>query len=225
MTTPRPMPEIASRMSSMRIHDITLTIGPDTPVYPGNAPVEVEEVKSIAKGDSSNVSLFHIGSHTATHVDAPRHFLPQGEGVEAIPPDVLVGPARIFQLGTVDYIDSSLLETLDWSGVTRVLFGTGNSLLLRERQVHLDYAFLTADAAEFLVERKVHLVGLDYLSVEQYKKAGRPVHHTLLEAGIVVVEGLCLADVCTGWYELLCLPLKMKGADGAPSRVLLREYA
>ena len=225
MTTPRAMPEIASRMSSMPIHDITLTIGPDTPVYPGNAPVEVEEVKSIARGDSSNVSLFHIGSHTATHVDAPRHFLPQGEGVEAIPPDVLVGPARIFQLGTVDYIDSGLLETLDWSGVTRVLFGTGNSLLLRERQVHLDYAFLTADAAEFLVERKVHLVGLDYLSVEQYKKAGRPVHHTLLEAGIVVVEGLCLADVCTGWYELLCLPLKMKGADGAPSRVLLREYA
>ena len=209
----------------MRIFDISLTIGPDTPVYPGNAPVQVEAVKSIAQGDSSNVSLFHIGSHTATHVDAPRHFVLGGEGVESIRPDILVGPARLFQLGQVDRVDREQLERLDWSGVSRVLFGTGNSALLQDRQVHLDYAFLTGRAAKFLVERGVSLVGLDYLSVEQYKKEGRPVHHTLLEAGIVVVEGLYVADVPDGWYELLCLPLKVQGADGAPARVFLKELS
>ncbi len=175
------------------------------------------------RGGSSNVSLLHIGTHTSTHVDAPRHFIANGPGVDEIDPCLLVGPARLFQLPNVDHIDQTSLEALDLRGVERALFGIRNSLLLRHEDVHLDYAYVSADAASYLVDAGVRLVGVDYLSIEQYKKEGRPAHHTLLEAGIAIVEGLYLADVPPGDYELLCLPLKVKGADGAPARVLLRE--
>jgi len=194
-------------------------------VYPGNAPVQIEEVKSIDRGGSSNVSLLHIGSHTSTHVDAPRHYLADGAGVDAISPETMVGKARLFQLGDVAYIDEKLLMQLDLRGVERVLFGTDNSRLLQHDHVHTDYAYLTGPAAGYLVEHDVMLVGVDYLSIEEYKKPGRPAHHTLLKAGVVIVEGLCLADVPAGDYELLCLPLKLKDADGAPARVILREIA
>jgi len=210
-------------MTEPRLLDVTLTIHSGMVVYPGNAPVRIEEVKSIDAGGSSNVSLLHIGSHTSTHVDAPRHYLPDGVGVDAIKPEVLVGKARVFQLGDIPLIDEGLLGGLDLEGVERVLFGTGNSLLLQHGHMHLDYAYLTGAAAQYLVNCGVRLVGVDYLSIEEYKKPGRPAHHTLLQAGVVIVEGVCLADVPAGDYELLCLPLKLKDADGAPARVLLRE--
>jgi len=210
-------------MTGPRLFDVTLTIHSGMVVYPGNAPVRIEEVKSIRDGGSSNVSLLHIGSHTSTHVDAPRHYLPDGAGVDAIQPEVLIGKARLFQLGDVSRIDEELLGELDLGGIERVLFGTGNSLLLLHGHMHLDYAYLTGTAAQYLVDRGVKLVGVDYLSIEEYKKPGRPAHHTLLQAGVVIVEGVCLVDVPAGDYELLCLPLKLKDADGAPARVLLRE--
>lgn len=223
MTPPARVHRIGTAMEDRKLYDVSLTIYPGMPVYPGNAPVEIEEVKSMERGGSSNVSLLHIGTHTSTHVDAPRHFIANGPGVDEIDPCLLVGPARLFQLPNVDHIDRTSLQALDLRGVERALFGTRNSLLLRHEDVHLDYAYVSADAASFLVDAGVRLVGVDYLSIEQYKKEGRPAHHTLLEAGIAIVEGLYLADVPPGDYELLCLPLKVKGADGAPARVLLRE--
>jgi len=210
-------------MKTPRLFDVTLTIHSGMVVYPGNAPVRIEEVKSIDKGGSSNVSLLHIGSHTSTHVDAPRHYLADGVGVDAISPGIMVGKARLFQLGGVSNIDEELLMKLDLQGVERALFGTDNSRLLQHNHVHTDYAYLTGPAAGYLVDRGVKLVGVDYLSIEEFKKPGRPAHHTLLEAGVVIVEGLYLADVPAGDYELLCLPLKLKDADGAPARVVLRE--
>ena len=211
-------------MGKQRIYDVSLTIEPGMVVYPGNAPVTVDEVKSLRTGDSSNVSLLHIGTHTSTHVDAPRHYIPGGAGADKIPPDVLVGPARLFQLPEVAYIERSTLEPLDFSGVTRVLFGTRNSRLLTHHHFHDDYAYLSGDAAQYLVDAGMALVGVDYLSVEEFKKPGRPAHHTLLKADVVIVEGLLLADVPAGDYDLLCLPLKIRDADGAPARVFLRGY-
>ena len=210
-------------MTRRKLYDVTLTIEPGMLVWPGNPQVAVDTVKSIAQGSSSNVSLLHIGTHTATHVDAPRHFIPGAPGVDSLEPEVLVGRARLFQLPDAHHIDRKLLEGLDLKGVKRLLLGTRNSALLKQKQLGLDYAFVSADAAHYLVDMGIKLVGLDYLSVEQYQKEGRPAHNILLGAGMVIVEGLALAEVPAGDYELLCLPLKLKDADGAPARVFLRE--
>jgi len=210
-------------MSARKIYDVSLTIEPGMMVWPGNAPVAIDTVKSIARGSSSNVSLLHIGTHTATHVDAPGHFIPGAPGIDSISPEVLLGTARLFQLTDAHHIDRNLLEKLDWQGVERVLFGTRNSALLKGRAVDLDYAFVSEDASRYLVELDIKLVGIDYLSIEEHQKEGRPTHNILLGAGLVIVEGLDLTGVPQGDYELICLPLKIKDADGSPARVFLRE--
>ena len=210
-------------MSDRKIYDVSLLIYPGMLVWPGNAPVSVDSVKSIAEGGSSNLSLLHIGTHTGTHVDAPRHFLPGAPGIDGIAPELLLGSARLFQLPDVRRIDRRLLEKLDLNGLQRLLLGTRNSALLKSGHFGLDYAFVTEDGARYLLEKGIKLVGVDYLSIEEYKKEGYPTHHILLEAGVVIVEGLDLAGVPPGDYELLCLPLKIRDADGAPARVFLRE--
>ncbi len=210
-------------MSARKIYDISLTIEPGILVWPGDSHVAVDIVESIGRGGSSNVSLLHVGTHTATHVDAPSHFIPGAPGVDSISPEVLLGPARLFQLPDAHHIDRKLLEKLDLKGVKRLLLGTRNSALLKQRQLETDYAFVSDDAARYLVDMGIKLVGVDYLSIEQYQKEGHPTHHILLGAGVVIVEGLYLTDVPSGDYELMCLPLKIKDADGAPARVFLRE--
>jgi len=216
-------PSQVATMTERKVYDISLTIYPGMPAWPGNPQVTVDMVKSIAQGGSSNISLLHIGTHTATHVDAPRHFIQGAPGINSIGPEVLLGQARLFQLPEAHHIDRSLLEKLDLKGVTRLLLGTRNSTLLQQRQLNPDYAFVSEDAARYLVNIGIKLIGIDYLSIEQYQKEGRPTHHILLGAGVVIIEGLNLTGVPPGDYELLCLPLKLKDADGAPARVLLRE--
>jgi len=210
-------------MARRKIYDISLTIYPGMLAWPGQPQVAMDTVKSIAQGGSSNVSLFHIGTHTATHVDAPRHFISGAPSIDSIGPEVLLGPARLFQLPEAHHIDRNLLERLDLKGIERLLFGTRNSTLLKQRQFEQDYAFISEDAARYLVDMGIKLVGVDYLSVDQYQDKTRPAHHTLLGAGVVIVEGLNLTGVPAGDYELFCLPLKIKDGDGAPARVFLRE--
>jgi len=211
--------------ASGRLYDVSLTIEPGMLVWPKDTQVAIEPVASMASGATCNLSSIRLGSHTATHVDAPSHFIPGAGTVDNIPPHILVGPARLFQLGEVRQIDRQLLQALDLQGVTRVLFGTGNSALLHDSQFRTSYAGISGEAARYLVEAGVGLVGVDYLSVEEYRARGHPTHTTLLEAGVVIVEGLDLAGVPAGDYELLCLPLKLKGVDGAPARVFLRELS
>ncbi|MEE8583203.1 MAG: cyclase family protein [Dehalococcoidales bacterium] len=210
-------------MKQPRIYDVSLTIEPGMAVWPGDPPVAMESASAITEGGSSNLSRLKMGSHTGTHVDAPRHFIDGAAGVDAISSDVLTGPARLFQLPRVKRIDRRVLEGLDLEGVSRLLLGTGNSALLGKKPLSMDYAFVTGDAARYMVGRGVKLVGIDYLSIEEHGTVVHPVHHALLGAGVVIVEGLDLAGVPAGDYELMCLPLKMKDADGAPARVLLRE--
>lgn len=210
-------------MKTRRIYDVSLPVYPGMLVWPGNPPMAIDYVKSIAQGASSNVSLLHIGSHSGTHVDAPRHFIDGAPGIDAIDPQILVGKARLVRLTEAHHIDRSALEQLNLKGVSRLLLGTRNSALLRKGQFTTDYAFVFEDAARYIVEMGIKLVGIDWLSIEEYQKPGRPTHHTLLGAGVVVIEGLNLSNVPPGDYELLCLPLKIKDGDGAPARVFLRE--
>ena len=191
------------------IIDISRPIGPDTPVWPGDPPVIVEPVTRVRDGDPADVSRLALGTHTGTHVDPPAHFLPGTATVDALPLDVLIGPAVVaeFSPGPID--GTALEATALRDGSARLLLKTG-----------ADAGAVTPDGARWLVERGVRLVGADTLSIEP-ETDDYPVHRTLLGAGVVIVEGLDLAAVGPGSYQLVCLPLRIVDGDGAPARVVL----
>ena len=206
----------------MKLIDVSVPLDAGLPTYPGNAPFTLEAAKRIATGGSSNVSTLHMSAHTGTHVDSPRHFFDDGPGVESLALELLIGRARVVEIVSRKGIGAEELADLDLSEDVRVLFKTSNSRLWASPEFHQDYIGVTESGAEHLVSRGVKVVGVDYLTVEEFKKPGAPAHHALLGAGTIVIEGLNLRDVEPGIYEMFCLPLRIVGADGAPARVVLR---
>ena len=207
----------------MKLIDVTVPLDANVPVYPGNTPFTLEPIKRIARGDSSNVSSLHLSAHSGTHVDAPFHFFDDGLGTEALPIELLFGRARVIDVRSRS-IGPDELSAVDFSEDIRVLIRTQNSKLWgTTSEFYKDYVGVTEAGATYLVEHGVKVVGVDYLSVEQYKKPGAPAHHILLGGGTIVIEGLNLRDIEPGVYEMYCLPLSIVGADGAPARVVLRS--
>jgi len=208
----------------MKIFDISLPLSPDLPVWPGDVPFELEQVESMDKGADANVSRLSTGVHIGTHVDAPHHFLNDGRTIESLPLDVLTGPCYVTQLPDgIEALTAEALERMSLPSETvRILFGTSNSRLWArgETEFQEDFVAVSEDGAEWLVERAVQLVGVDYLSVAPYHESAS-THRILLQAGVVVVEGLDLSAVLRGFYDLYCLPLKLLGSDGAPARAIL----
>jgi arylformamidase len=206
-----------------RIYDVSVPIRDGGLVYPGNPEIHVSLQQSVANGASANVSNVTFGSHTGTHVDAERHFFDDGKSVDQIPLDVLMGTATVLEYGDdVMSVGKAELEKHDLSGAVRVLLKTRNSsYLTQDPNFHRDYTYLAPDGAEYLVGLGVKLVGIDYLSIEQFHSGHHRTHLTLLGAKIVIVEGLNLIDVPAGRYELYCLPIKLSGCDGAPARAVL----
>jgi arylformamidase len=208
----------------MQIIDITVALSAELPTYPGDCPFELTPWNRIAAGDEANVSRLNFCNHAGTHLDPPRHFDDAGLTVDEIPLERLIGKALVLEVEGHPHIGRAELERLPLAGVERLLLKTGNSRLWSRHGFRDDFTALTVDGAQFLVEVGVQLVGIDYLSVEPMDGDGT-VHRTLLENGILVVEGLDLSEVKPGEYELICLPLKIKGGDGAPVRALLRGGA
>lgn len=208
----------------MPIYDISLTISPDMPVWPGDPAVALEQVESMDKGAEYNMTRLAMSVHAGTHVDAPHHFLNDGRTVESLALDVLTGPCYVLQLpDDVDEITAEVLErTPIPNGAERLLFGTRNSRWWAQgvKEFQTDFVAISEDGAHWLVERGVKLVGVDYLSVAPYHQSV-PTHRVLLEAGVVALEGVNLAQVPRGFYTLYCLPLKLAGSDGAPARAIL----
>jgi arylformamidase len=207
----------------MRTYDITLTISPDLPTWPGDPGIEIERVEKIEEGSNANVTRLDMGVHTGTHVDAPYHFLQDGVTVDQLNLSLLTGRAYVLNLPDVDVITAAVLEEAQIPPRTRrVLFKTRNSEFWAdgETDFQTDFVGLSEDGAEYLVRRGVKLVGMDYLSIAPFKKS-RPTHERLLEAGVVVVEGLNLTEVEQGRYTIYCLPLKIANSDGAPARAIL----
>lgn len=209
----------------MKIHDITVGITPALPVWPNNPAVELERVNKIEDGANSNVSRLALGVHTGTHVDAPVHFVPGATGVDTLPLNVLMGRALVIHLArtrriTADDLDGALVPP----STRRLLIKTRNSSYWAKGDTafHTDFVGIAPSGAEWLVERRVELVGVDYLSVAPWKES-RPTHEILLKAGVVVVEGLNLSRIKPGRYDLTCLPLKLVGSDGSPCRAVLVE--
>lgn len=208
----------------MTYYDVTVPLQADIPVWTGDEQPKIERVTSLNRGDLTNTSRIQCSLHTGTHVDAPRHLFEEGESVEELPLNILIGPATVLELTGVDIIDAAVLQRLSLSRLSRILFKTRNSGWWRSprHRFHTDFVSLTVDAAEFLVEQQVQLIGIDYLSIDLYNNEDLTAHKTLLGNKIVVIEGLDLHEVPPGNYELFCLPLKVVGADGAPARVILR---
>jgi len=205
-----------------KIIDVSVPLSAETPTYPGDPRVEIGSVQRIASGDACNVSTLSLGAHAGTHVDAPYHMLADGETVDHLPLEILIGKARVVEIGARDRVMREDLETLDLSADLRVLFKTRMSGQMRVSGFQEDYVYLTADAASYLVQAGLKLVGIDYLSVDRFGSADYPAHQTLLEAGVVVVEGLDLSEAGPGEYDMICLPLRIAGGEGAPARVVLR---
>ncbi len=207
----------------MHTYDISLTISPEMPVWPGDPCVQLERIEKIEDGANANVSRVDMSVHTGTHVDAPYHFLPDGKTVEQLPLRLLTGRAYVLNLPDADVITADVLEKADIPPRTRrLLFRTRNSQYWgkQEKVFQTDFVGITDDGARFLVKRGVKLVGVDYLSVAPYKES-RPTHEVLLKHGVVVVEGLNLHEISQGRYTLYCLPLKLEGSDGSPARAIL----
>jgi arylformamidase len=212
-----------------RILDVSIPVHTAMIVYPGDPTVELAPAQRIERGDPSNVSTLRLGTHTGTHVDPPAHFLPGGPTADALPLEVLVGPAVVADLrdaeGAIGPAELDRLALPD--RVERLLLRTRNSDLWGRPPGAAfpdSWIGLAADGAGWMVERGVRLAGIDFLSIEPPDTGvgvGFPTHLALLEAGVVVVEGLDLRKAPAGPYELLCLPLRLAGGDGAPARVVL----
>ena len=206
----------------MKIYDITMPLSADMPTYPGDPTVKIEPVTRIARGDAANVSCISMSTHSGTHIDVSLHYNDHGVSVDHLPLTLLMGSALVADLRGHTEIDAKALARLPLAGVERLLLRTDNSLLWDREGFYEEYAHLTKDGAAFLVEKKVRLVGIDYLSIERFDGDGE-VHRLLLGNGTVVLEGLNLDGIEGGEYELICLPLKIKGGDGAPVRAILRS--
>jgi arylformamidase len=202
----------------VKLIDVTLPIREGMPVYDRNPGVHLERARSIADGDSVNISRLELGVHTGTHVDAPVHFIEGGEGTEAIDPEVLIGEAHVVDAtGLHEDIDAEALRTLDVpTGAERLIFKTPNSELWNLDRFTRGFIRFVESGARPLVEAGVRLVGIDYLSI-----GDEGAHRVFLGNGVVALEGLDLRQVDAGPYRLYCLPLKLVGSDGAPARVLL----
>jgi arylformamidase len=192
--------------------------------WPGDPPYKIHRVLDQTKGDVCTVSQVTMGVHTGTHMDAPRHFVRDAATIDEMPLETTVGPARVIQIRSREAIGRKELEEYEFESNERVLFKTANSdHLWNKDEFDEDFIFIDREAAEYLAERGVRLVGVDYLSVGGFRQDAVETHNALLGAGIWVIEGLDLSGVEPGLYDLICLPLKLVGSDGAPARAILRS--
>lgn len=209
----------------MTIYDITLTITSTLPVWPGDPPVRLTQPSHLERGDICTITRLDMGAHTGTHLDAPAHFIRGGATAESLSLDVLIGPALVVDARGRGHVTANVLETLVIPpGVQRLLLHTDNSAIWQRGEMAFveQFTAITADGAQWLVDRGIRLVGIDYLSVGSFDD-GIPTHQILLDAGVIAVEGLNLSAIEPGDYQLICLPIKLGGSDGAPCRAVLIE--
>ena len=206
--------------------DATATLDPaTTPVYQGDAPMKFDFLHDMRKGDAFTLSAYSLGAHSGTHIDAPMHFVRNGAAIDRVPLGPLIGRARIIDIPDgVQAITAAELNKHSWRGVPRILFRTRSALRgwMASSTFHKDFAYIAPDAAKLMADAGVQLVGIDYISAEQFGAAAPLTHRTLLGRNIPIVEGLALDHVKAGDYDLIVLPIQVGGHEGAPARALLR---
>jgi arylformamidase len=206
----------------VKYYDISLPIREGMATWPGDPVVRVTSFKSVDRGDTSNVTALELGTHTGTHLDSPNH-IGLEQTIDQLPLETLIGPATVVHSGARELVGMDDLNGVDLSKVRRILFRTANSKRIADgEQFFGDFVAISPEVANTLAAAGVQLVGIDALSVDPKGGAGE-AHDVLLNAGVVLLENVNLSDVPPGEYELICLPLKIAGADGAPARVVLRQ--
>ena len=211
-------------LPEMKIYDVTVAISESVPIYEGDPAAVVRGEKAFSAGDGVNVSSLCFGAHTGTHVDAPNHFIDGTRRVDELELEKLIGPCRVVEIALdVMAVEPEHLPVLD--GIERLILKTRNSEFWStpEDGFRRDFTYITPATARVLADAGLKLIGIDYLSIEAPGAEGHPVHVTLLEKEIVILEGLDLREVPAGEYQLACLPLKYIGGtgDGAPARTVL----
>ena len=207
----------------MRLYDISVGISSEIPIWPGDPSIEIERFSRIEEGEDANVTRMNACVHAGTHIDAPLHFIEGGMSVDALPLEVLLGRAYVVDLPDADKVDETTLEKAQIPPRTRrLLFKTRNSFLWEENEKEFQRDFVGVDSsgAEWLVRKGIQLVGIDYLGIAPYEESAQP-HRILLEADVVILEGLNLSEVQRGRYTLYCFPIKIIGSEGAPARAIL----
>lgn len=203
--------------------DISVMLRGGMPNWPGDPPVVIERVMDMHAGDVCTVSRLDLSAHTGTHMDAPAHYLRDGRTLDTMPLGATVGPARVVEVQDPESIKVADIDACDPQPGERILFKTPNSARVWQANEFVkDFVYISQEAARALGERRVQMVGIDYLSIGGFFKDGVETHEAILGAGIWVIEGLNLSQVTPGSYELVCLPLKIFESDGAPARAILR---
>ena len=202
--------------------DISITIKSGMAHWPSDPAVRIRRPKDMDKGDADNVFLISMSSHTGTHMDGPLHFFAKGKGLDKMPLDAAVGPARVLEIKDKKCIRVEELRHCRIRPGERIIFKTRNSYCRKMDEFRKAFVYISHGAAEYLASLKLSAVGVDYLSVGGYHKDGASVHKALLGAGVWIIEGLNLSGVRPGKYYLICLPLKILNSDGAPARAIIR---
>jgi arylformamidase len=206
-----------------KIYDISVDIQVGMPTYPGDAKFKSRKLKSV-ESDGYEIHRLSLGNHTGTHVDAPAHFIQDGATITELPLDILNGRVRVIEIQNKYQVGLTEVQNLKLDNDFRILFKTRNSSLWKTRKrFQKNYVYLTLDAAKYLAENDIKLIGFDYLSVEKFGDSEHPVHRYLLGNQVIILEGLNLSEVEEGEYEMCCLPMKLTGLDAAPARVILRK--
>jgi len=225
----RPPEAAAGALSSEGWVDVSATLDPTrSPVYEGDAPMKFEFLRHMNKGDVVTLSALSMGAHSGTHIDAPMHFVADGAPIDKVELTRLIGEARVIEIpDSVRVIDAEELNRHEWRGTRRVLFRTRSSVRgwMDSSAFHRDFAYIAPDAAQLLADAGVVLVGIDYLSAEEFGATAPKTHQILLGRGIPIVEGLDLRAVDAGDYDLIVLPLEVAGHEGAPARAVMRKRA
>jgi len=207
--------------------DVSATLDPaTTPVYEGNAPLFFDFMLDMRKGDGVTLSKYSLGAHSGTHIDAPQHFIRDGASVDKVPLDPLIGPARVIDIpDSVQSIDATELNRHKWKGAERLIFRTRSSVRgwMSSPIFHHDFAYVAPDAAQLIADAGVKLVGIDYISIEQFGGPAPLTHRILLGKGIPIIEGFALETIAPGDYDLIVLPIKVAGHEGAPARAVMRK--
>ena len=204
--------------------DVSVTIKEGMAHWPNNPDIRITQQLSIANGDVCNVTALSLGSHTGTHMDGPLHFIRDGQSLDTMPIEATIGPARVIQVRDPESIKVKHLEPHKIRRGERILFKTLNSAKSWQSDAFDEnFVYISREAAQYLADRKILTVGVDYLSVGGFFQDGVETHHAILGAGIWIIEGLNLAKIKPGQYDLVCLPLKVLNSDGAPARAVLRR--
>ena len=202
--------------------DVSVPLREDMVVFGHENKLRIERRASMERGDGSNNSTLHIGVHTGTHLDAPRHGIADGKSIDQMPLNTAIGPARVIEIKDTNTIRPEELQQYKFKQGERILFKTLNSqrCWITDNFVE-DFVDISPDAARFLADARLSLIGLDYLSVRA-PASPTGTHQILLGAGIWLLEGLNLSGVSAGNYDLICLPLRIVRTDGSPVRAVLR---